>query len=57
MTHALLLTPSSRRSKWLPLRKTRRAGMAQPLRAQARMLAPRVYCDPRMPEGWTEVTD
>lgn len=58
MTHAVLLSPTERRQKWLQLRKTRRSGgMPQAVPMQARRQAPRVYCDPRMPQGWSEILD
>ena len=58
MNHALFLSTTPRRGQWLKLRKPRRnTTMAQPLRGSERSLPTKVYCDPRMPDGWAQITD
>ncbi len=58
MNHSLSLASVGRRQKWLQLNKSRRpSSMVLPLREQVKILQPRVYCDPKMPDNWNAISD
>ena len=60
MTQVFFGLRNSRSSRWLQPQGNRRASSMVSRAASRRAhdeVTPRVYCDPRMPQGWTAISE